>query len=227
VLGYTGYYLLLVLSIRDAGSEVPTLIIGTIPLAVMLLGKPAGLRWRTLVPALGLTAAGLLLMMKATGGFDASAADGPHLARGLLLAVVAMASWTVFALWNAAWLKRNPEVDATDWTNWLGVASGLGGLALWWAAGSSVAEAAARPDRWWFVAVCVSTGFGAAWLATVLWTIASSRLPASLCGQLIVSETLFGLLYSFLWDGYWPTAMQAAACVLFVLGIVMSVRAHR
>ena len=45
LLGYTGYYLLLVLAIRDAGTEVPTLIIGTIPVWVMLLGKPAHLRW--------------------------------------------------------------------------------------------------------------------------------------------------------------------------------------
>lgn len=40
VLGFTGYYLMLALSVADAGSEIPTLIIGTIPLALMLLGKP-------------------------------------------------------------------------------------------------------------------------------------------------------------------------------------------
>ncbi len=48
VLGFTGYYLLLVLAIRDAGTEVPSLIIGTIPIWVMLLGRPAtcaGRRW--------------------------------------------------------------------------------------------------------------------------------------------------------------------------------------
>jgi drug/metabolite transporter (DMT)-like permease len=53
------------------------------------------------------------------------------------------------------------------------------------------------------------------------------RLSASLCGQLIVSETLFALLYSFVWDGRWPTAAQAVACALFALGIVASIRAHR
>jgi hypothetical protein len=53
VLGFTGYYLLLVLAIRDAGTEVPTLIIGTIPLWVMLLGKPQHLRWAALVPGSG------------------------------------------------------------------------------------------------------------------------------------------------------------------------------
>jgi drug/metabolite transporter (DMT)-like permease len=46
-------------------------------------------------------------------------------------------------------------------------------------------------------------------------------------GQLIVSETLFALLYSFLWDGRWPQASEWAAALLFVLGILASVKAHR
>ena len=66
-----------------------------------------------------------------------------------------------------------------------------------------------------------------AWLATILWNVASRRLSASLCGQLIVSETLFALAYSFAWDGRWPTAWQAAAVVLFTLGILASIKAHR
>ncbi|GKT26787.1 hypothetical protein AVHM3334_22010 [Acidovorax sp. SUPP3334] len=61
--GFTGYYLLLLLlAIRDAGVEMPALIIGTIPVWVMLLGKPKGLRWAALVPGLALTLAGLGLM---------------------------------------------------------------------------------------------------------------------------------------------------------------------
>ena len=73
----------------------------------------------------------------------------------------------------------------------------------------------------------LETFLGSAWLATILWNIASQRLSASLCGQLIVSETLFALAYSFAWDGRWPTWAQAAACVLFTLGILASIKAHR
>jgi hypothetical protein len=42
----------------------------------------------------------------------------------------------------------------------------------------------------------------------------------------IVSETLFALLYSFAWDGQWPSLAQSAACVLFTLGILVSIKAH-
>ena len=224
ILGFSAYFLLLVLAIQDAGTEVPTLIIGTIPLWVMLLGKPVALRWRGLLPGLVLTLAGLLLMMSATQSGPAGQDD--HFYRGVALACAAMASWTLFALLNAAWLKRHPQVNATDWANWLGIAAGLGALLLWWVAGSDLPKLAAQPDLGLFALLCLGTGFGSAWLATILWNLASQRLSASLCGQLIVSETVFALLYSFAWDGHWPSLVQAAACALFILGILASIKAH-
>lgn len=227
VLGFTGYYLLLVLAIRDAGSEVPSLIIGTIPIWVMLLGKPAGLRWAALLPGLLLTLGGLGLMMGAQHGAEDGAAGAQHYWRGIALAVGSLVCWTAFAILNAAWLKRHPEVNATDWANWLGVATGLGALALWAVAGSDARAMAGQPGAGLFLLLCAATGFGSAWLATILWNIASQRLSASLCGQLVVSETLFALAYSFAWDGRWPTWAQAAACVLFTLGILASIKAHR
>lgn len=225
VLGFSGYYLLLVLAIRDAGTEVPSLLIGTIPIWVMLLGKPQGLRWASLLPGLALTLAGLALMMGTTHGAGQGAAA--HFWRGMGFAFASLVCWTVFAIFNSAWLKRHPEVNATDWANWLGVATGLGSLAMWLLAGSDFQAMAVREDRTTFVLLCVLAGVGSTWLATILWNMASQRLSASLCGQLIVSETIFALLYSFAWDGYWPAPAQLVACVLFTLGILASIRAHR
>ena len=226
ILGFTGYYLLLVLAIRDAGTEVPTLVIGTIPVWVMLLGKPGHLRWPALLPGLVLTAAGLVLMMGAAQGL-ARSADAPHFWRGALFAGVSLVCWTAFAILNARWLKRHSQVQVTEWANWLGVATGLGALLLWAVAGSPLPQLVAQPDRGMFLALALGTGFGSAWLATILWNVASRRLSASLCGQLIVSETLFALFYSFAWDGQWPSASQLAACVLFTLGILASIKAHQ
>jgi len=225
LLGFTGYYLLLVLAIRDAGTEVPSLVIGTIPIWIMLLGKPGHLRWAALVPGILLTAAGLALMTLAphAGG----GGQGAHYWRGILWACASLASWTAFALLNAAWLKRHPEVSATDWANWLGLATGAGALLLWSVAGSDLRTLATLPGAPVFLALALATGAGSAWLATILWNLASQRLSASLCGQLIVSETLFALAYSFAWDGRWPAPAQWAAVVLFTLGILASIKAHR
>lgn len=226
VLGYTGYYLLLVLAIQDAGAALPVLVIGTIPLAIMLLGKPGHLRWRTLAPGLLLTAGGLVFMMVDTLAAHDSDGGG-RVWRGLLFAALAMASWTAFGLWNARWLRRHPEVPSTVWANWLGVAAGVGALGLAAAAGEPWGTLSDRPGFGLFVLVCAITGVGSAWVAAVLWNMASRRLSASLAGQLIVSETVFGLIYSFAWNGQWPGVVQWLACALFVLGILASIKAHR
>jgi drug/metabolite transporter (DMT)-like permease len=224
VLGFTGYYLLLVFAIRDAGTAVPSLIIGTIPIWMMLLGKPLGLRWSALLPGLVLTLLGLALMMQAEAH---ASPQGNEFWRGVAFAVASMVCWTAFGLLNAAWLKKHPNISATTWANWLGVATGLGALGLWLVAGSDANVLLAQEKRAQAALICIATGIGSAWLATILWNIASQRLSASLCGQLIVSETLFALFYSFVWDGQWPSLLQALACVLFVAGILASIRAHR
>ena len=226
VLGYTGYYLLLVYGIADAGAALPALIIGTLPVWMMLLGKPDHLRWAALLPGLVLTAAGMALMMDATAQ-EVSASGSGHFWRGVLLAVGAMLSWLAFGLLNARWIRRHPEVKSTAWANWLGLAAGLGGLVLWLGWGTAWPELMSRPGFSAFVFVCVFTGIGSAWIASVMWNVASRRLSTSLAGQLVVSETVFALVYAFAWSGDWPAAAQLIACVLFVGGILASIRAHR
>ncbi|MDP9894454.1 drug/metabolite transporter (DMT)-like permease [Variovorax boronicumulans] len=227
VLGFSGYYLLLAFGIVAAGTEVPSLIIGTIPVWMMLLGRPAGLRMRTLLPGLLLTGAGIALMIYGAWSAHQHAGSADRFGLGIALALAAMVSWTVYGLLNASWLQRHTELNATDWANWLGVATGLGALLLWAVAGSDVATLRMQPDGMLFIWVALASGAGSAWLATILWNIASQRLSASLCGQLIVSETLFALLYSFVWDGRWPEASEWVAALLFVLGILASIKAHR
>ena len=233
VLGFTGYYLLLALAIQDAGTEMPALIIGTIPIWMMLLGKPVGLNWKSLVPGLVLTAAGLALMVMANFNSQSESSDGSgpqtdaHYWRGIAWVAVAMVSWTVFGLMNSAWLKRHPDVNATDWANWLGVATGAGAIVMWWFAGSDATTLLALDNRAWLAFICISTGVGSAWVATILWNIASQRLSASLCGQLIVSETIFALVYSYAWDQQCPGLLQISACVLFLLGILASIKVHQ
>lgn len=227
-LGATGYYLLLALSVLACGVEVPTLIIGTIPIWVMLLGKPAALKWSALWPGLVLTGAGLVLMMQvALAQAAALPLAGQNFWWGVLLALGAMVSWTAFALLNAAWLKRHPEVSTLAWANWLGVATGCGAVVLWLFAGSETNQLLDLNNKALIATVCIVTGLGAGWAASVLWNTASRHLSPSLCGQLIVSETLFSLFYAFVWDGQWPLPAQWLAAALFTAGIVASVRAHR
>jgi len=235
LLGFTGYYLLLVLAINDAGTEMPTLIIGTIPIWVVFLGKQQGLSFRSLLPGLLLTAGGLVLMayVQLQGQPDIQSTVQSQIKapenywRGIAYALASMVCWTIFAIFNSAWLKKHTEVSAADWANWLGVATGLGAWLLWLLAGSDLKPMTSDPKFASFALICIATGLGSAWLATICWNIASQRLSASLCGQLIVSETVFALVYSSWWDGQMPAGLAVFASALFVLGILASIKAHR
>jgi drug/metabolite transporter (DMT)-like permease len=171
VLGFTGYYLLLAKGIQDAGTEVPSLIIGTIPIWMMLLGKPVGLRWAGLLPGLLLTMAGLGTMVAATSGLHSAPAQasevigqagaGQHFWRGIAYSVLAMILWTAFGLLNAAWLKKHPEVSATTWANWLGVATGVGALIMWFSLGFTEKPYDVTVKWSLFATLCIVTGIGA------------------------------------------------------------------
>lgn len=228
VLGFSGYYLLLAFGVAAAGTEVPSLIVGTIPIWLMLIGRPAGLQMRSWLPGLLFTGSGVVLMMwVAWSSRQVGPINAPYLARGVALAIGAMASWTIYGLLNASWLQRHPELHAADWANWLGMATGGSAVVLWLMAGSEIASLRSNPASSRFIWIALAIGFGSSWLATVLWNVASRRLPAGLCGQLIVSETLFALLYSFVWDGRWPHWLEWTAALSFVAGMLMSIRAHQ
>jgi drug/metabolite transporter (DMT)-like permease len=157
----------------------------------------------------------------------ARAVGGARFGWGIALALARWRAGRSTACSIPKWLQRHTGLNATDWANWLGMATGLGALLLWLVAGSDVATLQSRPDGMLFVWIALAGGVGSSWLATILWNVASQRLSASLCGQLIVSETLFALLYSFAWDGRWPQATEWVAALLFVLGILASIKAHR
>jgi drug/metabolite transporter (DMT)-like permease len=76
----------------------------------------------------------------------------------------------------------------------------------------------------WFVAVGAFLGVVVSWGGTLLWNGASARLPTSLAGQLIVSETLAGLLYVFVADGRVPSIFEVAGILLVVSGVLIGIR---
>ena len=207
VLGFSGYYLLLVLAIRDAGRSAHADHWHDSHLG-HAAGQARALLWRSLLPGLLLTVpvcADDGLRPRPRHSADAGGRTGAALALP-----VGHACWTAFAVLNSAWLKHHREVNVTDWTNWLGVGRAWRAGALWWALGSEPKVLLAQEDIAQAAMVCIATGVGSAWLATVLWNSASRRLSASLCGQLIVSETLFALLYAFVLAGEWPQYGSAA-----------------
>ena len=223
-LGNSLYYLMVVFAVRWAGTALTGLIIGTIPLWLLLIGRPPGLRLARLAPGGLCTATGLALMHWSASRIHA----GPMFGWGIACATGALVAWSSYAVLNARWMKRHTALPNDVWTNLLGLATLLGLLPLFALAQPGAALPAERDAQWaLYVGISLAMGLGASWLATWLWNLASQRLPTSLAGQLIVSETLFALAYGFAYEQRWPSALEWAAAVLFAAGIVWAIRHHR
>jgi len=224
------YYMLLAMGVKHAGVAPTSLIIGMLPVLVTQLGRndhgAAPLR-RLALPLL-LVAAGIACI-----NIDAFVHAGPGqdlagIGLGVLAATGALLCWGWYALDNARYLKRNPQFSSAQWSALYGLATGiialLIGLAAW---GAGAAWEPAPPRDWLLFWTCnVVIALGASVIGNGLWNVASRRVPVTLSGQLILFETLFALLYGFLYRGHGPRPLELAAIALLVAGVTWSVRAH-
>jgi len=238
------YYALLATAVHRVGIGPTSLIVGVLPVTVTLAGRRdhGAVPLRHLVWPLALVTAGIVCINIAVFAADpgpAHAADGVvDKLIGIACALGALASWTWFAVENARTLRRRnvrgAGFDSNEWSVLLGIVTGVFGAALWFPAAALLATpvapatAASIDAARWHVFWLLNLGLaiGASWLGNGLWNAAATRLPLTLSGQMIVFETLFALLYGFLYDGRLPRPLEIAAIVLLVAGVMWSVRRH-
>lgn len=226
--GNTLYYILLSAAVQVGGIAMTSLVIGFLPVTVTIIGSrdKGAVPLARLMPSLLLCVAGAVCI-----GWQALA--GPRSGfveaqlAGLVCAIGALASWTAFAVGNSRTLARLTSVSAYDWNLLLGLATGAQALLL--------IPAALAFDRWdqtpddWlgFVGISVGLALFASLGGYALWNRMSRLLPLTLVGQMILFETLFALIYGFVWEQRLPTAMEVAAFAFVVLSVVSCLSAHR
>ncbi len=230
------YYMLLAFGVKLAGVAPTSLIIGVLPITVTLMGRHdhgavplRQLAWPLAVVLAGIACINVDLFTHAR----ASGANLLHTLLGVACAVGALLCWSWYALDNARYLKRNPHFSSAEWSALYGMASGLialiigaAALLLWQDKVTGAAAAASGRD-WTYFWICNALlALGASVIGNHLWNIASRRVPVTLSGQLILFETLFALLYGFIYSQQWPRTLEIAALLLLVAGVVWSVRVH-
>jgi len=226
--GNTVYYLLLSSAVQSGGIAMTSLVIGLLPVTITVVGslERGAVPLRRLLPSLLLCAAGVACI-----GWEALAGSGGGLAGrqsfGLLCAVAALVSWTAFAVGNARCLAKVPHVSGHDWNLLLGLVTGAQALLLLplaLAGGLGDHDAGA-----WMRLGAVSLGVAvlASIAGNALWNKMSRLLPLTLVGQMILFETLFALLYGWLWERRLPTPLETAALAFVVLGVLTCLAAHR
>lgn len=226
-LGLSGnlvYYVLLANAVQLGGVAMTSLVIGLLPVAVTLVGARDrhAVPLRRLLPSLGFSLAGLLCI-----SWQALTSPAHASVAGLLCAVGALVSWTVYVVANSRWLGRLQQVSAHEWSLLTGLVTGA--LALLLALPAFVFNVAVQSstDWLWFAAVVTSVALCCSIVGNGLWNIASRVLPLTLTGQLIVFETVFGVVYGLLWERRWPTWAEGVALALLLVGVALCAAAHR
>ncbi|OYD85684.1 DMT family transporter [Azospirillum brasilense] len=236
LLGNILYYALLATAVQLGGMAMTSLVIGFLPVAVTVIGSRdhGAVPVRKLVPSLLLGAAGILCIgWQSVGGAlgDASGDGRAGLPMagmaGLLCAVGALVSWTVYAVGNSRWLARLGHVSAHDWSLLTGVVTGAQALLLAVPAFLFAQHGHAAGEWLHFTAVVTGLAILASIVGNAFWNRMSRLLPLTLVGQMILFETLFALLYGFLWEQRLPTGMELAALVCVTGSVLSCVAAHR
>jgi len=225
------YYLCVAGGVQRAGVAPVSLIVGLLPVTVTLAGaaERGSLPLRRLALPLLMAVAGVVCIYLDAPAMHADAGGNAYFF-GLLMAAGALACWTVYAVCNARYLRRHPQFTSREWSLLTGVATGLLSLALAVPAFCvpGMATTSAQPASAWgmFWLVNMGVALGASVLGNSLWNAASRKLPLTLSGQLIVFETVFALLYGFVYEGRWPHGLELLAALLLVGGVALAARRH-
>ncbi|WP_354565129.1 DMT family transporter [Herbaspirillum seropedicae] len=228
LLGNVVYYVFLASAVQLGGMAMTSLVIGFLPVAVSIIGSrgEGAVPLRKLAPSLALGLAGIACVAWQSLSVSAAgqARDGVI---GFFCALAALISWTTYAVGNSRWLARLHHISAHDWNLLIGVVTGL--LSLFVAVPAFTVMLQPHPGHDWlhFVAVSAGVAICASLFGNACWNKASRLLPLTMIGQMILFETLFALLYGFLWEQRWPTLLEIAAMVLVTASVLLCVSAHR
>jgi drug/metabolite transporter (DMT)-like permease len=217
------YFVLLASAIQTGGIATTSLIVGLLPVAVTIVGSRErnAVPFMQLVPSLILSAAGIVCI-----GWGAFAASRPGSLSGVLCAFGALVSWTIYAVQNSRWLARLDHVSSHEWSLLTGVMTGAQALLLAIPAFLFAPGVHARAEWLHFAAVVSAVAICGSILGNAFWNRASRLLPLTMTGQMILFETLFALLYGFVWEQRLPTVAEVAAMILLVASVLSCTAAH-
>ena len=226
------YFVLFCAAIRWLGISPTTLIVGVLPVTITLLGRhdSDAIPMTRLYAPLSLIMLGIVCINISAFSHPSGSSVWREQLIGMFCAIGALLSWSTYALLNAHYLKQQNRYSIAEWSSLQGFMTGIAGVVIWIAYAAfapSEDKNLISPERWqafWLINLAIA--LGSSWLGSWLWNNASARLPLSLAGQLVVVETLFSLLYGFIYMQRWPTPLETTAICLLVSGVYWAISRH-
>ena len=230
------YYLGLVAGLRFVSPTLAVLVIGMAPIVVAIYGnwRVREIAYRDLaIPCIWI-AVGLVLVNATEVDWSFKVTSLLQYMLGLIGILAALLAWCWYAVTNARFLKEHSHIPAGEWSTVIGVAT------LFWALLIGVIFALGMKselniskflvfssDTFRYFVGSAILGVICSWLGCFLWSQASIYLPISLMGSLLIFETLFGLLFVFLFQMQLPSWIELTGVSMMVGGILMSVYTFR
>ncbi|MBM4764812.1 DMT family transporter [Bacillus sp. B15-48] len=228
--GNIGYFFFLVLGIKYAGATITALIIGTLPIVISFVGNLLNKEFPfkiLLIPACLILIGIFLLSSSGQGDVSSLPVTKSSLLLGFLCCFIALALWTWYGISNANFLKKETEVTPNLFSTIVGIQTlTLVGFVLLISKLTNqqiMSNLIVQDGFMEYLIGIIVLGIIASWVATWAWNQTSIRLTVSIAGMMIVFETIFGLLYSFVYYATFPTILEWVSIIFILQGITFGI----
>ncbi len=222
--GYWLYTLVLFYGVQLTGGVISALIVGCLPLTIILFSKPHFNVQLSL--GLGLILIGLLcLIVLPLFQTHVSLNLLETSLIGLSAVFAALFMWTHFGIKNSRFLASHQRIQPLDYTSLIGLFN-LACMIPLFGFFHGFSTLLAHPHFASYMFWCAVLGLGASWIANIFWSYSSKICPPSIGGSLIVSETIFGLIYSFLFEKRLPHGNEILAIAALIFGVIFSIHSQ-
>lgn len=227
IVGFSGYYFLLIEAVRLIGVPVTSFTMGMVPVTIILFSGNFKKNLKLYALPLLCIILGMLTLVLNDQSADESPKTTGEMIMGGILALASLSSWTYYALRNARFLKEHPKVKSKDWASALGILA-LPTVLLFliietgFRAKSFYIVEASTEELWLFLATSLAIGVGSSWLATICWNIAGTMISKELLGQMVVSETCFAIVLNVIYEKRFFHPAELVAVTLLSLGVALA-----
>ncbi len=227
VLGYSGT----VLNLQYAGPMIGTLVFAMSPICITLVGnwhKKECPTKKLLMPLAFMIAGIVLAEWKGPDEIQRSFED---YLLGLGGGIVGLSSWTLFAVLNSNFLKKNLALPVDNWALMLGTCTFLHvlivGSCFYFIGCSSSSFFNFSSATQTFLMGSLALGTISTWLAFFLWNHGAKKIPISLAGQLMIFEIIFALILLYCIEKKLPSVTEGLGILLMLSGVWMGFAATK
>ena len=228
------YYLAVVVGLRYVSAPITVLLLGMCPILVAFYGNwhSREISFKKLIFPSAWIVLGLGLVNFTEIDWTFQVQSFKEYFIGLLCVVSAIGGWSWYAVQNARFLKKHSNLPRGEWSTVIGVATlfwviVFGAIMVIgpWHELDLPKFAHFTPENMHFLIGTLILGVICSWLGCYLWNEASSFLPLSLMGSLIIFETLFSLTFVFLMQRHLPSVYEYSGIAFMLTGILIAIRA--